>query len=110
MRNDHTDAEKARIGVGAGVSAGLLGRLLLRTNDSETLAWVALALIAFSAVSVGYGVARLAVSKGRSPAWGFAGFFGYLLVNYVLKPKPPAVASLYGHQPPPPPPGFAPTR
>ena len=110
MRNDHTDAEKAQIGMGAGLSGGLLARLILRTTDGDALMLVAAAIALVSAISFCYGVSRLAVSKGRSPAWGFAGFVGYLLVNFVLKPKPLAVAPFAGHTSPPPPPGYAPTR
>jgi hypothetical protein len=110
MRTDHTDAEKAQIGMGAGLSGGLLARMMLRTTESDALMLVALAIGLISAAFFCYGVSRLAVSKGRSPAWGLTGFFGYILLNFVLKPKPRVASPIPGYPPPPPPPGYAPTR
>lgn len=124
MRNDHTPAEKAQIGLGAGFSGVLAVRMLLFVSDNELVELLAASVGVIAAVIFCYGVGQLAVSRGHSPAWGFAGFFGYLIVNYLLKPKRPAtwqlspefphpaesVASALPPPPPPPPPGFSQPR
>lgn len=120
MRNDHSPAEKAQIGLGAGFSGALAARLVMRFSDDPSIQLIAMAIALFSAVAICYGVGQLAVSKGRSAAWGFTGFFGFLLLKFVLKPLPPAgplgspmttpvpVAPHYPRSmpPPPPPPGY----
>lgn len=118
MRDDHTAAEKAQIGLGAGFSGILAVRLLLYFSNSQAVDLLAVGAGLIAAGIFCYGVGQLAVSRGHSAAWGFAGFFGYLIVSYVLKPKRPAVWQLspeFPHPsqatpPPPPPPGFVPTR
>ena len=117
MRNDHTPAEKAQIAMGAGFSGLFATRMLFRFADSPALQLAAMAVCLAAAACFCYGVGQLAVSKGRSAAWGFAGFFGYLLVNFVLKPRPvpaphtgPGYARPRMAPPPPPPPGYVPTR
>lgn len=112
MWTNRADTEKAQILVGAGIAGVLLARVLARTTDSEMLTWVALIVGVPSLVLMCFGVSRFAVTKGRSPAWGFAGVAGYLLLYYVLKPRPPGDDQIQGHRPPPPPPppGYVPTR
>ena len=113
MRNDHTAAEKAQIGMGAGFAMGLAARMLVRfaaENPALQLAAACLALVA--AVLFCYGVGQFAVSQGRSAAWGFSGFVGYIILRFVLKPKPqPSWTSAAEFQPTPStPPGFSPTN
>ncbi|HEV2754234.1 MAG TPA: hypothetical protein VG318_00460 [Actinomycetota bacterium] len=112
MRNDHSPAEKAQIALGAGFSAALLARLILRGATDAPVLLIAIALGLFGAVCICYGVGQLAVSRGRSAAWGFAGFVGYIIVRYILKPRTPAgtvpQTGTPTMPPPPPPPGYVP--
>lgn len=109
MRKERTDAEKAQIVFAAGVTAFLAARVLLRISDSPRLDLGALIVALVALVVLCYGVSRLAVSKGHSAAWGFAGVMGFFIVYYLLKPKAPP-PDLRRVPPPPPPPGFVPTR
>ena len=120
MRNDHTPAEKAQIGLGAGFSGAFAARLVMRFADDPSIQLIAAAVALLAAVAFCYGVGQLAVSKGRSAAWGFSGFFGFLLLRFVLKPLPPAGGSgtptapvaprrPRSMPPPPPPPGYVPS-
>lgn len=119
MRDDHTVAEKAQIGLGAGFAGVLACRMLLFFSQSQLVDLLAVGVGLIAAVIFCYGVGQLALSRGHSAAWGFAGFFGYLIVSYVLKPKTRATWQLspeFPHPsepvaaripPPPPPPRVA---
>jgi hypothetical protein len=123
MRNERTPAEKAQIGLGVGFSGAFATRLLLRLTDDAWIESIAMVVGLATGVALCYGVAQLAVSKGRSPAWGFTGFFGFLLLRFVLKPLPqpdawgtpmappvpPAPQYPRSMAPPPPPPGYVPS-
>ena len=112
MRNDHTPAEKAQIAMGAGFSMALAVRLLVRFTDNPTAQIAAACVALIAAALICYGIGQFAVSKGRSAAWGFTGFVGYILLRFVLKPKPvfsasPDFAQTIGTTSPP---GLSPTN
>lgn len=113
MRDDHSPAENAQIALGAGFSGAIASRLVLRFADDPRVLLIAIAVGLFATVCICYGVGQLAVSRGHSAAWGFAGVFGYIIVRYVLKPRTPVLADLprrtSSMPPPPPPPGFVPS-
>lgn len=122
VRNDHTPAEKAEIGLGAGISGAIAARVLLYFGQTDATDLMAVGVGLVGVVIFCYGVGQLAVSRGHSAGWGFAGFFGYLIVRFLLKPKRPASWHLtpeFPHPeqlvparipPPPPPPGYVPSQ
>lgn len=103
---------QAQTYLGVGLAASLSGRILLELADGVGILAVAVGLFMIGTAVFCFGVARLAVSKGRSPAWGFAGVLGYFVVGHVLQPRvvEPAPSSARRIPPPPPPPGYVPPR
>lgn len=109
-----TTEQRAQVFMGIGIAGAAGMRLLLRTTDGESIQLAAIGLGLLAAVAFCYGTGQYAITRGHSAAWGFAGVFGYLLLRFVLEPKPargpvpqPAPRRI---PPPPPPPGYVPTR